>query len=315
MSRTLIALLVNAALAVALAGVVTSSSRAADSIDLQLTVRSIDGAVRVGYTDGGWSSRCARADCTWTGFPRDHSVTLVAEDGPRSRFHSWSGACSAYGTARTCTIRMSATVAVTARFTPWRLWVQSFGAGSITVEPYPGTAAGTPCGYACFDYADGAVVRLRAAPQDGTMMMAGWGGDCAGVSASRNCLLTLRRDSVVTASFVRRPTSSCPPGKDCAPVGTAVPFTVHVAGNGAVVAPPMRSLPELTCRSMGTSTPSGLQTCRMSRLLNEWVELRAVQLYGRRFVRWEGACRGTGVCRFYNGRYRSGPPTITAVFA
>lgn len=315
MTRTLIALLASTTLAVAFAGVVTASSRAAGSIDLQLTMRSIDGAVRVGYTDGGWSSRCAGAGCTWRGFPRDHLVTLVAEDGASSRFHSWSGACSPYGTARTCTIRMSATVAVTARYTPWRLWLHAFGAGSITVEPLPGTAPGTSCGAACFDYADGAVVRLRANPQDDAMMMAGWGGDCAGIRADRNCLLRLRSDSVVTASFVRRPTSSCPPGKDCGPVGTAVPFTVYVNGNGAVVAPPMKSLPELTCRSLATATPSGLRTCTMSRLLNEWVELRAVQLYGRRFVRWEGACRGTGVCRFYNGRYRTGPPTITAVFA
>jgi Divergent InlB B-repeat domain len=316
MSRTLVILFAGTVVAVFLAGFVTSDSDAAgpDTVDLQLTARSIDGAVRISYTDGGWTTRCTSPRCSWRGIPRDVSVTFIAEDGATSRFHSWTGSCSAFGTSRTCTIRASAALDVTARFSPWRLWLPVFGPGEIRAEPMPGTQSGWSCGFACVDYPNGSVLRLRAAPRDRYMMI-GWGGDCGNVPSNHDCLLTLRSDAVVTATFVEKPRpSDCPPGKDCGAVGTSIPFTVSIAGRGAVTAPKMKTLPELTCKSQGSFAPSGLKTCPMSRLLSEWVELTAVPLYDRPFLRWEGACTGTGKCRFYNGRTRTGPRQITAVF-
>jgi hypothetical protein len=101
--------------------------------------------------------------CSWRGIPRDLSLTFVAEDGATSRFHSWTGSCSAFGASRTCTIRASAALDVTARFSPWRLWLPVFGPGEIRAEPMPGTPLGWSCGFACVDYLNGSVLRLRAA--------------------------------------------------------------------------------------------------------------------------------------------------------
>lgn len=76
MSRKLVFLFASTVFTVLFAGFVTSDSDAAgpDTVDLQLTARSIDGAVRISYTDGGWTTQAEGAERDMQSRQLDRSV-------------------------------------------------------------------------------------------------------------------------------------------------------------------------------------------------------------------------------------------------
>lgn len=281
-----------------------SGAAAADQVRLTVSTQSIDGALLFS-TASGWSWRCAfsgnRACSVNT--QRGQAITVTAENGAGSSFLAWDGACARSGTQPTCALQMNDSLAVTARFSPLRLWLPAFGRGYISVERYPDGAGiqGRSCGFECVDFANGSSLRLRAVASPGWHMSA-WGGSCEGVSAKQNCLVTMSSNRVASATFEEdtppRP-STCPANASCDPVGDGAKFTVRIVGAGSVVAPKMRSFGELTCE---TYQSSGRVCSDFWRPLNAYIDLKAAPRYGGRFLGWSGACSGTGACRFWNGR-------------
>jgi len=320
MIRKLLVLWATAASVVFCGAFVTSGSQAAaaDTVQVKLVAWTIDGSVRI-TTSSGWSWRCPKpgySACTLPPITRDTLLTLVGEDGARSRFLRWEGACSSSGADRTCTIPASDNVTtVTAQFSPLRLWLPTFGPGSIVVESArPGVAqpGWRSCGTNCREYANGESLRLRAAPSNSKYRMAGWGGACANVRINSDCFpLTMRSNYIVWATFEEIPPENCPPEKNkiCQPAGAAKDFDLHITGRGAVIGKRMGSLPTIQCevaQSLG-------RWCTLTGLLRKQVELQAVERYGDRFLGWDGAnCPGTGKCRFELRAY--GRKTITARF-
>jgi hypothetical protein len=308
-----------AASVVVCAAFVTSGSNAAatDIVQLRVESASIDAALRFS-TPSGWSWRCTSTIACAVNVARGTLVTVVAENGAASRFQAWEGACGASGAQPTCIIQVNENALVTARFSPLRLWLPAFGGGSITWEPVrPGGAplVARPCGPGCFDFANGEQLRLRAVPASNSRFrMTDWGGTCANVPRNHNCLITMRSNYVVSATFEEPPPSrNCEPGRSCDGVGIVKPFIVRVIGPGTVVVPRYRDLGELTC---ATARPEG-RTCGFSRPPDMSVELQAA---GGRFLRWESqpsVCRGNQpTCSFANKSklHRNGPPTIVARF-
>jgi Divergent InlB B-repeat domain len=297
-----------AALALALAAALTASgsraTRADDPVVLRVEATAIDGALNFSNSNG-WSWRCnVPALCTVRP-QRGEVITITAEDGAASTFQRWDGACGPSANA-TCTLRVNENeVLVQARFSPLRLSLPAFGGGTIAVEPArPGSASvGRGCGYECADYLAGSVLRLRARANPG-FHLSGWGGACSNIPPDYNCILTLNRNTIVSAAFEPNRPQTNTPGVSQDPVGAASEFSVQVLGNGSVVVPQMGSLPGAVC------SPS----CRFSRDLERWVDLKAIPRPGARFLGWSGPCRGAGICHFYNRGYGRTPSAITARF-
>jgi hypothetical protein len=298
MIRKLLVFSAAAASVVFFAALLTSGSQAAtaDVVLVQVEARKVDGAVLFSTADG-WSWRCTGTPCT-VRVARGTVLTIVAEDGATARFLRWEGACGSSGTGKTCTIAAGLDIAyVAARFSQPQLWLAAFGRGSIVVESAsPGVApAWRSCGTDCREYAYGEALRLRAVPSNTNHRMTAWGGACAPrVSANSACLLTMRKNYLVSATFEENlPPRKCEPGKSCDPVGSAIRFTVAVKGRGTVEAPRMRNLQGMSCRSF----------CDLYRLAESDVELTAVPSEGRPFLRWGGRCSRFGkarTCTFKN---------------
>ena len=128
-------------------------------------------------------------------------VTLTATPGTGSEFEGWGGACAGTGS---CQVTMSQARNVTAFFNTayYRLTIHVGGTGSGTVTSSPsgisctfihGTAAGGCTGVFPF----GATVSLNPVAFDGNGF-GGWSGACAGTQA---CLVSVPRDTSVTAGF------------------------------------------------------------------------------------------------------------------
>ena len=133
-------------------------------------------------------------------------VRLTAEAESGSAFVGWGGACT--GTARTCTVSMTAARTVTATFTrrhELRVKVEKARA------PSSGKVGSEPAGLSCTtaasgsgdttckkDFAAGTQMRLTASPAAGTTF-AGWGGACAG--KARTCTVSMSEARSVTARF------------------------------------------------------------------------------------------------------------------
>lgn len=158
-------------------------------------------------------------------------VTLTAAPYAGSTLAGWSGACS--GAAATCTVTMSASRSVTARFntttagkTALTLYKNGVGLGTVTSTP-AGLNCGTTCTTGVANFATGATVTLTATAATGSTF-AGWGGACTGTGP---CRVTLTAGRTVTATFTRpvltvRKTgsglvTSTPAGINCGPVCTA----------------------------------------------------------------------------------------------
>jgi hypothetical protein len=262
-----------------------SHALGAGSVDVRVSAPSIDGALT--FSDGSWSWRCTYPVCTVHTYPR-HTLTVTAQSSTASAFQSWSGACS--GTQTTCSITVGdASVSASARFSRQRLWLTSFGEGSLTVD-----TPGSSCGAGCADYPTDQQVVVRPTTSSPGWRMTAWGGDCRNVSRNRGCRVTMSRNTVVVATFEPIPSSDCPPTADCGPVTSIDRFTVHISGQGTVTAPRMSDLPGLSCRAYQSAQ------CPLDRPVEHWVSVTAV---GVRFLGWSDArCRGQGnVCRFFDG--------------
>jgi hypothetical protein len=150
------------------------------------------------------------------------------------------------------------------------------GGGTVTTSP-----RGISCGGDCLQsFRGGSSVTLTATPEADSNFT-GWGGACSG--QARTCTLEMKHARRVVVFF--DPASS---------------FTLSVSrrgdGNGKV-----------------TSRPQGIhcgRDCWHSYRAGTLVRLTASASAGSRFVRWRGACRGTGRCRVNVDRVR----TVVAVF-
>ncbi|WP_028310555.1 InlB B-repeat-containing protein [Derxia gummosa] len=142
-----------------------------------------------------------------------------------------------------------------------RLSVAASGNGSVTSQP-----AGIQCGPNCTaDFADGTRVTLTALPGTGQLFR-GWGGECAGSSAT--CNVTMSANRTVTAVFV-----PVPP--------TSVTLTTSVTGGGTLRSTP----PGIDCGS----------TCEASYAVDTVVMLTPTPDLGQVFSGWGGACAGAGL--------------------
>lgn len=142
------------------------------------------------------------------------------------------------------------------------LQVARAGTGSGTISSSP---SGISCGSACSHaFASGASVVLTATPSAGSKFT-GWSGACSGTGA---CKVTMSAAQSVTASF-------------------ALVRTLRVTklgnGSGTVAS----TIPGISCGS----------TCSYAFVFGAKVTLIAKPAAGSKFVRWSGACSGTGVCR------------------
>jgi hypothetical protein len=318
MIRTLLTVSAALTIVVFCGALVTADSKAvaADSVVLQVDAPRIDGAVQFSAPSApGWSWRCTRTSCK-VGAARGTVFTIVAEDGATSRFLRWEGACASNGAGNTCTVAADTDVTyVKAEYSRPRLWLAAFGAGSIVVEsarPGFGPPAWWSCGRNCREYEFGELLRLRAVRTSSNFRMTGWGGACTRARPNYNCVISMRQNYFVSATFEPPPPppvrcDADEPGKSCDPVSSPIRFTVAVHGRGTVVAPRMWDLQGLTCRSFC----GGLYRYR-----DNVVALTATEFEGRPFLRWGGTlCAGTQpTCRFVYRRNDRRPREIKAYF-
>jgi hypothetical protein len=139
-------------------------------------------------------------------YPNGSSVKVIATPSAGSELSGFSGAC----TGTSCTLSMTANKAVTVTFSliPRTLTINKSGSGSGTVTCNGGACASS--------YPDGTTVTLAASAASGSTF-AGWsGGGCSGTGS---CVVTLKADTTVTATFNANPTpptcatdpALCPP--------------------------------------------------------------------------------------------------------
>ncbi len=200
-------------------------------------------------------------------FEMGTTVSLNAAAAAGSAFAGWGGDCSGSGA---CTVTGNA--AVTTRFivpaATNHLHVDRAGTGTGTVSSVP---SGISCGSSCdADFESGTTVTVTAMPSDGSTFTNWTGGGCSGGAPS--CTVVMNVNQSVTAIFT------------------------------AVVAVPMSTLTvEKTGSGSGTvaSAPSGINcgsTCSATFPTSNSVTLVPTAAAGSTFVRWTGACSGTGSC-------------------
>jgi hypothetical protein len=223
---------------------------------------SLTGSASGGVAADGLS--CSGATCTGT-YDRGGTLVLTASPGSGAVFAGWSGDCSGRGS---CTLVLDADRAVTADFAvPVTLTVAVIGEGSGTVSAPDLACAGATC---TGTYARGQQVTVRAVPTaaDPASYFSGWSGACTG---SGDCVVTLDGETSLNASFgLRRQTLT---------------VTVRHDGGG---------------EGHVTSDPPGIDcdagTCSGAFVLGRSVTLAAAP-GASRFVRWRGACAGSGSCQ------------------
>lgn len=128
-------------------------------------------------------------------FPRDQTVTLVADGNRQTSLQEWEGDCSGQST---CQVKLSGPMQVTARFMQTLRVVPAWSSS----EPGVALITSDPAGIACADrcaagFPDGTQVTLRAknGPQ---LCFLGWGGPCSG---TETCVVTAGKVQEVTATF------------------------------------------------------------------------------------------------------------------
>lgn len=122
-------------------------------------------------------------------------VVLTAIPASDAIFEGWSGSCK--GKGLTCTVKMSKTAKVTAKFTKiYDLTVQKTGVGKGIVTASP---AGIQCGDKCEGkYKSGTIVKLSAKPSKDSVFVS-W-KNCPS-SKGTICTITMNNDAVVEAEF------------------------------------------------------------------------------------------------------------------
>jgi hypothetical protein len=192
------------------------------------------------------------------------SVTLYAVPDSNVTFLGWSGECQGTGT---CTIKVSATHALTATFAAQehRLAVSQAGAGRGRVTSFP---LRIDCGESCADSFETGLTVVLTAAAEGDSIFDGWSGACKG---SDVCTLVLDADQTVVAHFDR-----ATQGLRVAKSGT---------GTGRV-----------------SSSPSGIDcgsACTGSFAPGSDITLRAWPDANSTFTGWSGLCQGTEDCTIH----------------
>jgi hypothetical protein len=224
--------------------------------------------IKTGTGVGKVTSTPAGIDCEPTcehEFPEGLEVELNAKAETGSKFVKWGGACSGSGT---CEVTMSEAKSVIAQFevsappAKFMLKVKKTGPGKVTSTP-----AGIDCGSTCeFEFEKGKVVTLTQTADPGSEFVK-WGGACAGAGV---CEVTMSAAKEVTAEFKT--------------IGVTE-FTLKVKNTGL---------------GKVTSTPAGIDcgsTCEHKYPSGEEVELKQTADPGSEFVKWGGACAGSGICK------------------
>jgi uncharacterized repeat protein (TIGR02543 family) len=128
-------------------------------------------------------------------------VTLLATPASGARFVRWSGACN--GTARTCSLTMSAAQNVSATFGAAQrraLTIRVTGRGRVSSPAGRCTGAGRA--KKCIQqFASGRRIVLTATPSANARFVR-WGGACRGTK--RTCPVTMNAAKNVTATFAQR---------------------------------------------------------------------------------------------------------------
>jgi uncharacterized repeat protein (TIGR02543 family) len=195
--------------------------------------------------------------CGWN-FASGTVVTLTAQPSPGSEFMGWGNECSGSGTATTCTLTMSASRDVSARFDPilWTLTTTVNGKGYLRSIPAFIDCPATSCSG---QLASGTTVTLTATAGSGYLFDA-WTG-CAGTGPV--CTVTMDAAHTVTATF-----------------GKAQTLTVSRTGSGTGTV---------------TSSDGGIDCgtdCSEVYPSNRVVTLTATPANGATFLGWGGACKG-----------------------
>jgi hypothetical protein len=204
-------------------------------------------------------------------FAEGTTVILVAEPDPGSEFVEWIG-CEAEPSPGECEVTMGEDKEVIAVFDliEFTLEVEVEGTGSGTVTSSP---PGIDCGAECeAEYLEGEEVTLTAVADPGSEFT-GWTG-CDVEPSAEECEVTMDADKVVTATFEPEPTPK---------------FTLKVkktgTGTGKVESTSPVS-PKIVCGS----------ECEKEFDEGTKVTLSQSADPGSEFVKWTGACTGSGAC-------------------
>ena len=204
-------------------------------------------------------------------------VTLTAQPDAGGRFLGWTDyACS--NSSRTCTLTAAGERFVAARFSPFRLRIESGAFGGVTVRPggFCALLEGSPL---CeFRYRAGSVVKLRREHgAAGRFWVGACLGNAAGLLDADVCQLRLYGDELVGAGLEN--VGSIPPA-----LGTGI--AVRLGGNkrGIVTGKVIKGSQTLSCGSR----------CLITGLTSyDRVYLAAKAFRGSRFVRWSNKSRFT----------------------
>ena len=200
-------------------------------------------------------------------------VTLTQSAEAGSEFIAWTGACTGTGS---CEVTMSAAKEVTATFnlkaTPkFLLKVKKTGSGSGKVEssspPSPKISCGTECEK---EFNEGTVVTLTQSAEAGSEFVK-WTGACTGTGS---CEVTMSAAKEVTATFNLKATPK---------------FLLKVKKTGSGSGKVESSSPPSPKISCGTE-------CEKEFNEGTVVTLTQSAEAGSEFVKWTGACTGTGSC-------------------
>jgi hypothetical protein len=280
-----------------------TQARVADRVTLTVNTRSIDGSLLFSDTTG-WSWRCSAAGyrrCS-VETERGRTMTVTAEKGAESSWWSWEdGPCGSSGP--TCTLQVNDTeVSFTAVFSA-RLYVATFGPGSVSREKYPSgdlwrrACSGWTGSDFCGEYAYGEKILLRARPSGSSVRMTGWGGTCSNVPATSNCIVTMNATKADSATFGVPPPArtDCAPNTSCDPLTLTWRFYVQIWGTGQVLAPKVGNVSAKTCDAYSAA---GFLCSNFEGPQKDLTTLRAFPVHGGRFLGWSGPCSGTGTCQF-----------------
>jgi hypothetical protein len=156
-----------------------------------------------GSGSGRVSSEPAGIDCgsaCSASFEEGSSVTVYAEAAAGSSFAGWDAELCADATAPSCTLTLTQSLTLSARFIAdaHTLTVEVQGSGTVTSRP-----SGIDCPGSCSaSFDDGTRVTLTATPASGWTFES-WGGACAGTQGT-TCRVTLEQAEHITARFSRK---------------------------------------------------------------------------------------------------------------
>lgn len=261
--------------------------RAQAEIELGLRPTGYGAAVLVNPI--GRLTRCDGSRCFYAFAPGTVVTLTVSISTPGTSFARWLGACT--GSSPKCTVRMTGTRFVTARFSPVHLYIEpTRGEGSVERLP-----AGVPCGAGCSAHPYGSEVELRASSCCDYSFQR-WSGRCAPVGSSSTCIFDIVDTTETTPRYVC--TGDCV-GTIVQPLSRDVKAKLDVRGRGSI------TINGKSCRGI----------CEFVFRRSQPLVLRAYT-ENSTFYGWNGACQGRDPrCQFpaFNDP-RGKPPSVSARF-